>query len=164
MLVVDSQVHIWENVMLPPIHRQVETYSKDDLLQEMKTAGVDAVLLHPPGAIPGGNELALEAAAAHPDKFAVLGWVPPDSPDVSRKLLDDRLKLPGMLGLRYIFMQPERQSWPHDGTMNWVYKVAEEKGIPVGLLAHDFLPTVGEIATKHPGLRILIDHLGASPI
>ena len=163
MLVVDSQVHIWENVMLPPIHRQVETYSKDDLLQEMKTAGVDAVLLHPPGAIPGGNELALEAAAAPPDKFAVLGWVPPDSPDVSRKLLDDRLKLPGMLGLRYIFMQPERQSWPHDGTMNWVYKVAEEKGIPVGLLAHDFLPTVGEIATKHPGLRILIDHLGASP-
>ena len=55
MLVVDSQVHIWENVMLPPIHRQVETYSKDDLLQEMKTAGVDAVLLHPPGAIPGGK-------------------------------------------------------------------------------------------------------------
>ena len=49
MLIVDSQVHIWENVILPPWHRQRETYSKDDLLAEMETAGVDAVLLHPPG-------------------------------------------------------------------------------------------------------------------
>ena len=55
MLVVDSQVHIWKNIMLPPIHRQVETYSKDDLLEEMETAGVDAVLLHPPGAVAGGS-------------------------------------------------------------------------------------------------------------
>ena len=49
MLVVDSQVHIWENGLLPPWHRQVETFSKDDLLAEMAAAGVDAVLLHPPG-------------------------------------------------------------------------------------------------------------------
>jgi predicted TIM-barrel fold metal-dependent hydrolase len=163
MLIVDSQVDIWENIMLPPIHRQVETYSKDDLLEEMETAGVDAVLLHPPGAVPGGNELALAASAAHPDKFAVLGWVPPDTPKESRELLDERLKETGMLGLRYIFMQPERQSWPTDGTMNWVYQVAEEKGLPIGLLAHSFLPTVAEVAERHPGLRILIDHLGVSP-
>ena len=63
MLIVDSQVHIWENVMLPEWHRQIDTYSKDDLLAEMETAGVDAVLLHPPGAVEGGNELALAAAA-----------------------------------------------------------------------------------------------------
>ena len=163
MLVVDSQVHIWENFMLPPIHRQRETYSKDDLLAEMATAGVDAVLLHPPGSIPGGNELALAAAAAHPDKFAILGNVPPDTPEESLVLLDERLKQPGFIGLRYIFMQPERQTWPTDGTMDWIYQAAEERGIPVGLLAFSFLPTVGEVAVRHPGLRILIDHLGVSP-
>ncbi len=163
MLVVDSQVHIWENVMLPSWHRQVETYSKDDLLAEMETAGVDAVLLHPPGAVEGGNELALAAAAAHPDKFAVLGWVPADTPDESRELLDARLKQPGLLGLRYIFIQPERQSWPTDGTMDWIYAVLEEKGLPLGLLPYAFLPTVGEVAERHPGLRLLIDHFGVSP-
>lgn len=163
MLIVDSQVHIWENIMLGPHHRQVETYSKDDLLAEMATAGVDAVLLHPPGSVPNGNELALAAAAAHPDKFAVLGWVPPDTPEESRELLDARLKQPGFIGLRYIFMQPGRENWPTDGTMDWIYQVAEEKGLPVGLLAHAFLPTVGEVAERHPGLRILIDHLGVSP-
>ncbi len=163
MLIVDSQVHIWENVMLPEWHRQVETFSKDDLLAEMAEAGVDAVLLHPPGAVAGGNELALAAAAAHPDKFAVLGHVPPDTPEESRALLEERLEQPGYLGLRYIFTLPGRENWPTDGTMNWIYDTLEEKGLPLGLLAHSFLPTVGEVAERHPGLRLLIDHLGASP-
>ena len=52
---------------------------------------------------------ALTAAAAHPDKFAVLGHVPPDTPDESRELLDARLKQPGFLGLRYIFILPGRE-------------------------------------------------------
>ena len=33
-------------------------------------------------------------------------------------------------------------------------------GLPVGLLAANFLPLVGEVAARHPGLRLLIDHLG----
>jgi predicted TIM-barrel fold metal-dependent hydrolase len=163
MLIVDSQVHIWENVMLPAWHRQIETYSKDDLLAEMETAGVDAVLLHPPGAIEGGNELALAATAAHPDKFAVLGHVPPDTPEESRELLEERLKQPGYLGLRYIFALPGRENWPHDGTMDWIYQVCEEKDLPLGLLAFSFLPKVAEVAEHHPGLRLLIDHLGVEP-
>ncbi|MSO81382.1 MAG: amidohydrolase [Alphaproteobacteria bacterium] len=164
MLIVDSQVHIWENTKLTPIHRQVETFSKDDLLAEMKTAAVDAVLLHPPGAVPNGNELALAAAKAHPDKFAVLGWVQPDKPDEARKLLDERLKQPGFLGLRYIFIIPGRENWATDGTMDWIYKACEDKGIPLGLLAFSFLPHLAKVAERHPRLRLLVDHLGVSPM
>jgi predicted TIM-barrel fold metal-dependent hydrolase len=159
MLVVDSQVHIWEKTMLAPIHRQVETYSKDDLLAEMATAGVDAVLLHPPGATPGSNELALAAAKAHPDRFRVLGNVMPGE---SRAKLEEYLA-EGMLGLRYIFIIPGREKWPFDGTMDWIYALCEEKGLPLGLLAHTFLPEVAAVAQKHPGLRLLIDHMGVSP-
>jgi len=37
MLIVDAQVHIWANNKLTnPNHRQVENYSKDDLLREMR--------------------------------------------------------------------------------------------------------------------------------
>ena len=163
MLIVDSQVHIWENVMLPPIHRQVETFSKDDLLAEMSDAGVDAVVLHPPGTIPGGNELAVEAARQHPDKFAVLGWVPLDEPETSRATLETWRDRPGMLGLRYIFLMEGMQTWPTDGTMDWLWPAAEELGLPVGLLAHTFLPTVAKVAEAHPGLRLIIDHMGCSP-
>ncbi len=43
MLIVDSQVHIWKDAKLGAHHRQIPTYSKDELLKEMDTAGVDAI-------------------------------------------------------------------------------------------------------------------------
>lgn len=49
MLIVDAQVHIWANhVPTNPNHRQVATFSKDELLAEMDAAGVDAAIIHPP--------------------------------------------------------------------------------------------------------------------
>lgn len=162
MLVVDSQVHIWENIMLNALHRQVQTFSKDDLLQEMAEAGVDAALLHPPGSWEGGNALAIKAAQAHPDKFAILGWFPLDQP-ASRDLARTWKRQPGMLGLRFTFMRDNQKTWPFDGTLDWLWPVAAQEGLPVGLLAHTFLPEVAKIAERHPGVRLLIDHMGVAP-
>ena len=49
MRIVDAQVHIWASGKpTNPNHRQVERFTKDDLLQEMDRAGVDAAIIHPP--------------------------------------------------------------------------------------------------------------------
>ena len=56
MLIVDSQVHIWINTQMAPIHRQVPNFTAEDLIAEMDEAGVDRVILHPPGVVPNGNE------------------------------------------------------------------------------------------------------------
>ena len=46
MLIVDAQVHIWgSGPPTNPAHRQVNTFTKDELLQEMDAAGVDAAVL-----------------------------------------------------------------------------------------------------------------------
>lgn len=163
MMIVDSQVHIWENATLNKLHRQVTTFSKDDLLAEMAEAGVDAAVLHPPGTVDNGNETAMEAAEAHPDKFCVLGWFPLDVPDVAERCRTWKDQ-PGQVGLRYIFMSPERQNWPTDGTLDRLWPEAEKNGLPVGLLAHTFLPKLAVVAERHPDLRILIDHFGVSPM
>src|SRR5438128_1391453 len=42
MLIVDSQIHIWQNGKMSAHHRQIPTYSADDALAEMASAGVDA--------------------------------------------------------------------------------------------------------------------------
>ena len=82
MLVVDAQVHIWaNNKPTNPGHRQVPTFSKDDLLKEMDEAGVDAAVIHPPGWDPNSNELAIEAARQHPNRLAILGNFPLDRPE-----------------------------------------------------------------------------------
>ena len=73
MLIVDSQVHIWENDRMSPHHRQIPTYSEDDVLKEMAQAGVDAAVIHPPSTLGEKvNVLALEAVRHHPDKFCIL--------------------------------------------------------------------------------------------
>src|SRR6266702_806887 len=49
MLSVDAQVHIWSQGTPSGQHRQISKYSAEDCLKEMDAAGVDAVVLHPPG-------------------------------------------------------------------------------------------------------------------
>ena len=160
MLIVDSQVHIWTSgIPTNPAHRQISSFTKDDLLKEMDAAGVNAAVIHPPGWDPNANEVAVEAARQHPDHLSILGNFPLDRPE-SRGLIDGWKQRPGMLGLRFTFNQPHQRTWMTDGTIDWLWPAAERAGIPIGLAAGNFLPLVGEIAARHPGLRLHIDHYG----
>jgi predicted TIM-barrel fold metal-dependent hydrolase len=161
MKIVDAQVHIWSGGKPGNLrHRQIPAFTKDDLLKEMAVAGVDAAVIHPPTSWdPNANALAIEAARAHPDRFAILGNFPLDKPE-SRGLIDGWKKQPGMLGLRFTFLQEHMKSWPTDGTIDWLWPAAERAGLPVALLAANFLSKVGEVAERHPRLKLIIDHLG----
>ena len=161
MQVVDAQIHLWSGGKPGNAnHRQVPVYSKDDALKEMKEGGVDAAIIHPPTSWdPGANELAVEAARQHPDTFAILGNFPLDKPE-SRTLIDTWKQRPGMLGLRFTFLQPHMATWPTDGTIDWLWPAAERAGLPVALLAHTFMAKVGQVAERHPRLKLIIDHLG----
>jgi predicted TIM-barrel fold metal-dependent hydrolase len=161
VLIVDAQIHIWSSGKPTNAnHRQVPVYSKDDALREMAEAGVDAAVIHPPASWdPGANELAVEAARQHPDRFAILGNFPLDRPE-SRALVESWKRRPGMLGLRFVFLQEHQRTWPTDGTMDWLWPAAEQAGLPVALLASTFMPTVGKVAERHPRLKLIVDHLG----
>ena len=160
MLIVDAQVHLWAN-NLPsnPGHRQIPNFLTNDLLNEMDASGVDAAIIHPPSWDPNSDDLALEAAMEHPDRLSILGKIPLEKPE-SRSLVADWKDQPGMLGFRCSFTQPHQKSWPTDGTMDWLWPAAEKAEIPVALMASGFVSWVGEIAERHPGLKLIVDHLG----
>jgi|SRR5918996_2973685 predicted TIM-barrel fold metal-dependent hydrolase len=158
MLIVDAQVHIWSSGTPLPPHRPTSVFTKDELLEEMDAAGVDAAVIHPPGWDPNSGAVALEAARQHPTRLAILGKIPLERPNPA--LLDDLKRQPGMLGLRFTFLQPHQKTWPTDGTMDWLWPAAERAEVPIGLLAAEFLPLVGQIAGRHPRLKLIIDHLG----
>jgi hypothetical protein len=160
MLIVDSQIHIWENEKMPGQHRQIPTYSKDDALAEMHEAGVDAALIHPPSALPKTVPTAIEAARQHPDKFAILGHFAVERPE-NRGLIDTWKQQPGMLGLRFTFNQPHQQSWWTDGTLDWLWPAAERAAVPIGLLAGRHMDnawdiTVWSITRRHE--RAVVRH------
>jgi predicted TIM-barrel fold metal-dependent hydrolase len=158
MLIVDAQVHIWTSGTPVNIHRQVPAYTKDELLRDMDEAGVRAVVLHPPSWDARSNEVAIDAAQQHRDRLAILGFFDVSRPE-NRSLIHGWKNQPGMLGLRFAFLRPGEESWLVDGTTDWLWPAAERAGLPVGLLAPNRLKTVGEIAAKHPDLKLLVDHM-----
>ena len=96
MRIIDAQVHIWSSGTPIEPHRTVSVFTKDELLAEMATAGVDAAVIHPPSWDPNSNAVAIDAARQHPDRFAILGHFPLDRPE-SRALVDTWKTQPGML-------------------------------------------------------------------
>ena len=126
---------------------------------EMVPAGGSAALFHRAGWDPDSLVVAESAAVRYPDRFAILGNFPPDKP-ASRGLVAGWKTRPGMLGLRWAFTQPHQQSWMTDGTMDRVWPACEKAEIPVALMASNYLPQVAQIAERHPGLKLIIDHFG----
>jgi len=101
MTVIDAQVHIWGAETLerpwPPggaaLAPRPTPLGKDELLREMDAAGVDRAVLVPPSWEGERNDLALEAALLHPDRFAVMGRLAIERPE-SRSLVDTSLHAP----------------------------------------------------------------------
>jgi len=167
MLIADSQVHIWgadtPNRPWPPGRTQdaQKPYpvTKDMLLFEMDLAGVGRIVLVPPSWEGERNDLALEAARLHPDRFAVMGRLALERPE-SRALLADWKKQPGMLGMRFTFHTERYRPWLTDGTADWLWPAAERHGIPLMVLMPGSLDVLDRIAGQHPGLKLVIDHVG----
>jgi L-fuconolactonase len=165
MQIVDAQVHIWAantpERPWPPRHQphKPEPITKDDLLREMTAAGVDRAVIVPPSWEGERNDIALAAAQAHPDRFAVMGRLDPEAPG-ARGLIATWRRQPGMLGLRFTFHRPFLQPLLTEGRVDWLWPEAEKAGVPITVLVpHALLPLLDHVAERHPGLRLSIDHL-----
>ncbi|GIX46683.1 MAG: metal-dependent hydrolase [Candidatus Tectimicrobiota bacterium] len=166
MVIIDAQVHIWgANTPERPWPPGAEAYvhrpqplGKDELLREMDAAGVNRAVLVPPSWEGDRNDLALAAAQQHPDRFAVMGRLALERPE-SRAQLATWKAQPGMLGVRLTFHRPPHSDWLSDGTADWFWPAAERAGLPVMVFAPGQVSKIGDIAARHPGLRLIIDHL-----
>jgi predicted TIM-barrel fold metal-dependent hydrolase len=158
MRIIDAQIHLWRTGVVVPPHR-TRPYLIEEALADMQAAGVDGAILHPPSWDPQSNAQAIAAARLFPERFATLGRIPLDQPE-RRGEIETWRQQPGMVGLRYTFLEPRMKSWPTDGTMDWLWPAAERLGLPIALLAGEFLGLLAEIAARHPGLRLVIDHFG----
>lgn len=165
--IVDSQVHLWypntpdrpwppETENKPPRQR---LFVLEDLLAEMRAAGVDRVIIVPPGWEGYRNDKAVEAARLYPDRFAVMGRFALDNPENRSKVATWKQQ-PGMLGMRFAFSRGRERPWLSDGTADWFWPAAEKRGLGIMIYVPGNLPPVKKIAEKYPGLKLIIDHMG----
>lgn len=125
----------------------------------MNAAGVNRCVIVPPMWEGDRNDLALEAARLHPDRFAVTGLMTVDSPS-SRGSLAAWRRQPGMLGLRLVLTRPRYRTLFEAGAFDWLWSEAEEAQVPIMLLVDmNQAPLLQPIMRRHPGLKITLDHL-----
>jgi predicted TIM-barrel fold metal-dependent hydrolase len=162
-VIVDAQVHIWkaetaDRPWVPGRQPQLpEPLDYDRLLPMMDAAGVDRVIVVPPSWEGERNDYALEAAARHPNRFAVMGRLSLRNPQAA-ELLPRWKEQPGMLGVRLTFHGDQLELLTK-GTADWFWPAAEKAGLPVMVLG-GIKSEFGRIAERHPGLRLIIDHMG----
>jgi L-fuconolactonase len=164
-MIVDSQVHIWgantpERPWPARARAHGEALDAVTVLARMDEAGVDRAIIVPPSWEGDRNDLGLAAATAHPRRFAVMGRLDPDAPG-AREQVGRWRETPGMLGLRFSFHTELLRQPFLDGHFDWVWGAAERAGHPAMVLIHHaYMDRMDAIATRHPGLRLVIDHLG----
>lgn len=167
MFIADAQVHIWapETPERPWVagaakpHREAPL-GAEELLREMDAAGVHRAVLVPPASFDANrNDLVLEAARLHPDRFAVMGRLDIEAPG-ARGLIANWRQQPGMLGLRCSFNKPQWSAALTEGRVDWLWEEAEKAGVPIMVMVtYAQLHLMDRIAQRHPGLKLVIDHL-----
>ena len=159
MQIVDAQIHLWATG-LPnnKAHIQETSFTAKQAIALMDEAGVHAAIIHPPSWDPKSHELALAAVNDYPNRFAIMGTLP-----LNRAISEKEIpfwKNNVVLGLRYTLLEEPHRSWIADGSLDWLWKRAEEEKIPISMLVTDSLIELQKIAERHPELRLTIDHLG----
>lgn len=160
MQIVDAQIHLWGTGLPSNLsHIQVTSFTAEDAIALMDEGGVHAAVIHPPGWDPRSLELATKAVHDYPGRFAIMGHLPLDEAAARSQIARWRNQ-PGMLGIRYTFLDAPTQKRLHAGEFDWLWAEAEKAGIPVAALCTDSLSYLGGVAERHPGLHLTIDHLG----
>jgi predicted TIM-barrel fold metal-dependent hydrolase len=164
-MIVDAQAHLWKAESddwkwVPGRKPQLpEPFTIERLVPLMDEAGVDRAVIVPPSWPGDRNDYGLEAARRYPQRFGVMGRITLEKPEQSSKLLPTWRDQPGMLGVRLTF-QREHSVLLTSGAADWFWPAAEKAGLPVMFLSPGNLPRFASIAERHPGLTLIIDHMG----
>ena len=165
-MIVDAQIHLWKAPSpdwqwIPGMKPQMpDPFTIEKLVPIMDEAGVDRVVIVPPSWPGDRNDYGLEAARRYPSRFGVMGRIPLRNPQ-SAALLPTWRNQPGMLGIRVTFLGNDA-AMLSDGTADWFWPAAEKAGLPVMFLANEQGPYFARIAERHPGLQLIVDHMGLS--
>ncbi|MEV0797585.1 amidohydrolase family protein [Kribbella sp. NPDC050281] len=172
MTVIDAHQHFWnldrvDYPWLTPDHGVIHrTWEEPDLEDRLDQAGVDHTVIVQSMDSFADTEYMIEVADRWPVIAAIVGWVPLDRPDEAAAALDLYAGDPRIVGIRHLIHE--------DPDPDWLQRAEVQEGLAL-LTQHDMtfdvvavlprhLEHVPSVSERHPGLRMVIDHLAKPPI
>jgi L-fuconolactonase len=172
MEIVDAQIHVFDEdnerypwSRGPEFERRqhsITPFRYEEALAAMDEAGVAAAALVIPGTYGNENGYLLEAAARHPDRFAVVGRIASSGPDVASRLAAWVAASPAVVGMRVVVRSAAANERWDRGDFLPMFTACAELGFPVCVNVPGKLAGIASLAARLPTLPILIDHLGVA--
>jgi L-fuconolactonase len=157
--IIDSHVHVWRTGHPEAAPLWQDPYPVEQLWETLDAAGVGAAVQVTPSPEGWDNRYGLEAAARHPDRLRVFGRLDPATADPDGDLRTWRAQ-PGASGVRLTYFG---RSAAADGELLALapfWAACERLGMAVAVFAPDNLVELVRVLERHPGLRLVVDHLG----
>jgi predicted TIM-barrel fold metal-dependent hydrolase len=140
-------------------------YSAEHILSEMRTYGVDHVVISHVCYYGRDNRYPSYIVKTYPDKFAAIGLLvgfrlhsPADKGNPAR--LEKLVKEDGLVGLRLSPLYDPDVVWLNDPVSYPLWKKAEELGCTFNIFLRPHqVVQVGDMAQRFPGVNVVIDHI-----
>lgn len=179
MQIIDAQLHVWEHDhagrpwdraavqgYIEACRRwghevsETDTVTHEELIRRMDAVGVDGALLVTFGVYyPLDNSYALEAAAAHPDRFAVVGRLDATAANVV-ELVSSFAAQAGSVAVRVLALDDDTCARLRAGAFDRLLAATEAQGLALCLYPSRCPSDCERVARAFPDLQIVIDHLG----
>lgn len=169
---IDTHLHLWERKpgayswLVPDFGELYNDFPPDVAEGEVHKAGVGgAVLVQADDTLEDSLYL-FDVARRYDWALGVVAWLPLDVPDESSSLLDRYLIEGTLCGVRQLV---------HDDPRDNFYRLREVYEVAELLVAHSLpldipdawprdMSQVVDVATEHPGLTVVLDHMGKPPV
>ena len=171
-MIIDAHQHVWDldraeygwlDSGLAPIDR---TMDLAEIAPAMRRAGVGGTVLVQSADNEGDTANMLRIADLQPEVVGVVAWVPLDEPDraadmLGRLRLDDRV-----VGVRALIHSYDDPRWILRPDVGEGLGVLERAGATFDFVVGSpaALALLPELSARHPGLPIVLDHLGKPPV
>jgi L-fuconolactonase len=171
-VIIDAHQHVWDRGRaaydwlgpeLAPIDRD---FTFEESRDALRRAGVTASVLVQAADNDEDTELMLETAARCPEIVGVVAYVPLVDPARAKERLGELRRSPLVVGVRNLIHDLPDPDWLLRPDVDQGLSVLQRAGVAFDLVSvlPRHLEHATTIAKRHPGLRIVIDHLSKPPI
>lgn len=170
--VIDAHQHVWDPARAaydwlgPELSPIDGAMGFEQLQPELEAAGVDATVLVQSADNPEDTAIMVEAAAAHPQIVGIVGYAPIDRPAELAQTIERWRGDDLMVGVRTLIHNQADPDWLLRPEVDEGLGLLEAAGLAFDVVAvlPRHLELIPLLAERHPGLRMVIDHLAKPPI
>lgn len=165
---IDAHFHIWRPArgdygwLTPALGALYRDVALEDWRREAQPCGVTAGILVQAAPTEAETAFLLQQAAGAGDVLGVVGWVDLLAADAPQRIAALATH-PKLRGLRPMLQDIADPDWILQEALAPALRAMQAHGLAFDALVRPVhLPRIAELARRHPGLRIVVDH-GAKP-